>query len=106
MKSDRLSRSMEKVLSCLNYWAPIFESLDYLPSMVFPFIKIFQTDTLSAFEVFVTVTMNWCQNWWDFYPNPPVPVLDVIEDLLAYHDKPLFDHFNRCKITTQVHSFV
>jgi hypothetical protein len=102
MKSDRLARCTERIMSCLIYWSPVFENLDYLPSMVFPFVKIFGNDTFACFEVILTIVNNWCRLWWEFYPNPPVQVLCSAEDLLAIHDKPLLDHFKRCKVTSQV----
>lgn len=55
MKSDRVARGMEKVISSLIYWSPIFENLDYLPSMVFPMVKAFGSDVFSCFEAVMTV---------------------------------------------------
>lgn len=46
---------MERILSCLAYWSPIFEDLDYLPSLVFPFVKVFWNDLFSCLEVVMTV---------------------------------------------------
>lgn len=46
--------------------------------------------------------VNWCQSWWEYYPNPPIEYLEMIEDLLAYHDKELYSHFFQSQITSQV----
>ncbi|TPX64138.1 hypothetical protein SpCBS45565_g06095 [Spizellomyces sp. 'palustris'] len=98
LKSGRSLKSMERVLSALAYWSPIFENLDYLPSLVFPFVKIFLRDMFVGFEVVMTVLVNWCQKWWEYYPNPPIECLNVIEDLLAFHDGALLEHFVQCGI--------
>ncbi|KAI8850295.1 hypothetical protein BC829DRAFT_389720 [Chytridium lagenaria] len=84
IKSERLAKSMERVLSALAHWSPIFENLDYLPALVL-----------------MTVLTNWCQKWWDYFPNPPLECLDVIENLLEYHDRPLLSHFIKHKVTAR-----
>jgi len=27
-----------------------------------------------SFEVIMTVAINWCQQWFEFFPNPPINV--------------------------------
>ncbi|KAI9331207.1 rab-GTPase-TBC domain-containing protein [Obelidium mucronatum] len=105
LKSERLAKSIEKILSCLAHWSPIFEDLDYLPGMMFPVVKLFINDMFSGFEVMMTLLINWCQKWWEYYPNPPIECLGVLEDLLAYHDPELLSHFTRHKITSQVYGW-
>ena len=102
LKSDRAARSMERMLSCLAFWSPIFENLDYLPALVYPFVKLFWNDLFSCLEVIMTILINWCQKWWEYYPNPPVESLAMLSDLLAFHDPELHAHFNSCKVTAQV----
>ncbi|KAJ3294809.1 TBC1 domain member 31 [Borealophlyctis nickersoniae] len=106
LKSDRLAKSMERVLSALAYWSPIFENLEYLPSLVFPFVKLFIGDMFSGLEVVMTVLANWCQKWWEYYPNPPIECLDIIEDLLGYHDSELLGHLVQHKVTSQVYAWL
>jgi hypothetical protein len=55
LKSDRMTKSMEKILSCLAFWSPIFEDLDYLPSLIFPFVMLFLNDIFSGVEVIITI---------------------------------------------------
>lgn len=47
-------------------------------------------------------TVNWCQKWWEYYPNPPVEALDLLEGLLEFHEPELLRHFVRHGITSQV----
>lgn len=44
-----------RVLSALAHWAAIFGELEYLPLIVFPFVKLFQNNPLLCFEVVATV---------------------------------------------------
>ncbi|KAI9105257.1 hypothetical protein DFS34DRAFT_598702 [Phlyctochytrium arcticum] len=106
IKSGRVTRSMERVLSALAYWSPIFENLDYLPALIFPFVRVFLGDLFGAFEVIVTVLLNWCQKWWEYYPNPPIECLSVMEKLLAFHDGGLLDHFVKYRINSQIYAWL
>lgn len=45
---------------------------------------------------------TWCQHWFEYFPNPPVNVLGMVENVLAYQDKELLLHFVRHGITSQV----
>jgi Rab-GTPase-TBC domain len=105
LKSDRAAKSMEKILSCLAYWSPIFEDLEYLPSLVYPFVKLFCNDLFSCLEVVMTILMNWCQKWWEYYPNPPVEALEIVSSMLEYHDPQLFSHFERCEVSSQIYAW-
>lgn len=106
LKSERLARSLERVISGLAYWSPVFENLDYLPNMIFPFVKLLVNDTFSCFELIMTILLNYCQKWWEYYPNPPIECMDILEDLLAIHDRDLLAHLTAHKITSQVYGWL
>lgn len=46
--------------------------------------------------------MNWCQHWFEYFPNPPLNILSMAENVLAHHDKELLQHLVDCGITSQV----
>jgi len=93
IESHKLFARLERILSCLAYWSPIFAEVDYFPEFVFPFIKMFGSDEMACFEVLSTIITHWCQHWFEFYPNTPVNILQSIDDLLKYHDYQLWRHF-------------
>ncbi|KAH6584963.1 hypothetical protein BASA61_007141 [Batrachochytrium salamandrivorans] len=82
LKSDRQAKAMERVLSCLAFWSPIFANLDYLPAMVFPFVTLFSNDLFSGFEVYAWTMMqslfsevfsrpDWLKLWDHLLTQPP-----------------------------------
>ncbi|KAJ8324283.1 hypothetical protein O5D80_007475 [Batrachochytrium dendrobatidis] len=97
---------MERILSSLAFWSPIFGNLDYLPAMIFPFVLLFSHDIFSGFEVIMTVLLNWCQKWWEYYPNPPIDCLDMVEELLGFHDPELLSHFVQHNVTSQTYCWI
>ncbi|TRY94739.1 hypothetical protein DNTS_021624 [Danionella cerebrum] len=105
IKSHRLQRGLQRLLSALAHWAPIFGETDFLPRLAFPFVKLFQNNPLICFEVVATVIVNWCQHWFEYFPNPPLNVLSLAENVLAHHDRELLQHFVACGVTSQLYAW-
>lgn len=105
IKSRRLLRILQRILSALAHWSPIFGEMKYLPTLAFPFVKLFQNNHLVCFEIVATIITNWGQHWFEYFPNPPINVLGMIENVLALHDKELLYHFVECRVTSQIYAW-
>ncbi|XP_062987183.1 TBC1 domain family member 31 [Elgaria multicarinata webbii] len=105
IKSRKLLRVLQRTLSALAHWSTIFGEMPYVPLLAFPFVKLFQNNQLICFEVVATVIVNWCQHWFEFFPNPPINVLSMVENILAHHDKELLQHLMSYNITSQVYAW-
>ncbi|XP_032108764.1 TBC1 domain family member 31 isoform X2 [Sapajus apella] len=105
IKSRKLLRVLQRTLSALAHWSVIFSDTPYLPLLAFPFVKLFQNNQLICFEVIATLIMNWCQHWFEYFPNPPINILSMIENVLAFHDKELLQHFIDHDITSQLYAW-
>ncbi|XP_051920616.1 TBC1 domain family member 31 [Hippocampus zosterae] len=103
IKSQKLERGLQRVLSALSHWASIFGEAEYLPLLAFPFVKLFQNNSLLCFEMVATVLVNWCQHWFEYFPNPPLNILNMAENIVAHHDKELLQHLVDCGITSQLY---
>lgn len=118
---------MLRVLSCLAHLAPVFAACDSLPEIVFPFIKIFNNDLISAFESILSLfckwklmmygfhcstctsqltnwiiqsleslrTVNWGFEWFEYYPSPPITVINMVENILGVYDNELLNFFKQ-----------
>ncbi|NXK88537.1 TBC31 protein, partial [Formicarius rufipectus] len=105
IKSRKLLRVLQRTLSALAHWSAIFAETPYIPLLAFPFVKLFQNNPLICFEVVATVVVNFCQHWFEYFPNPPVNVLSMMENVLAHHDKELLQHLIKCNVTSQVYAW-
>uniref|UniRef100_A0A8C0GED5 TBC1 domain family member 31 n=1 Tax=Chelonoidis abingdonii TaxID=106734 RepID=A0A8C0GED5_CHEAB len=105
MKSRKLLRVLQRTLSALAHWSAIFGETPYIPLLAFPFVKLFQNNQLICFEVVATVIVNWCQHWFEYFPNPPVNVLSMVENILAHHDKELLQHLINYNVTSQLYAW-
>ncbi|XP_053752509.1 TBC1 domain family member 31 isoform X6 [Panthera pardus] len=105
IKSRKLLRVLQRTLSALAHWSAIFSDTPYLPLLAFPFVKLFQNNQLICFEVVATLIINWCQHWFEYFPNPPINILSMIENVLAFHDRELLQHFIDHDITSQLYAW-
>ncbi|NXN62094.1 TBC31 protein, partial [Rynchops niger] len=105
IKSQKLLRVLQRTLSALAHWSAIFAETPYIPLLAFPFVKLFQNNQLICFEVVATVVVNLCQHWFEYFPNPPVNILSMMENVLAHHDKELLQHLIKCNVTSQVYAW-
>uniref|UniRef100_A0A5F9DNN7 TBC1 domain family member 31 n=1 Tax=Oryctolagus cuniculus TaxID=9986 RepID=A0A5F9DNN7_RABIT len=105
IKSRKLLRVLQRTLSALAHWSAIFSDTPYLPLLAFPFVKLFQNNQLICFEVIATLIINWCQHWFEYFPNPPINILSMIENVLAFHDKELLQHFISHDVTSQLYAW-
>ncbi|NXP23167.1 TBC31 protein, partial [Scytalopus superciliaris] len=105
IKSRKLLRVLQRTLSALAHWSAVFAETPYMPLLAFPFVKLFQNNPLICFEVVATVVVNFCQHWFEYFPNPPVNVLSMMENVLAHHDKELLQHLIKYNVTSQVYAW-
>uniref|UniRef100_A0A8C6QM66 TBC1 domain family member 31 n=1 Tax=Nannospalax galili TaxID=1026970 RepID=A0A8C6QM66_NANGA len=105
IKSRKLLRVLQRTLSALAHWSSVLSDTPYLPLLAFPFVKLFQNNQLICFEVVATLIINWCQHWFEYFPNPPINILSMIENVLAFHDKELLQHFIDRDVTSQLYAW-
>ncbi|XP_059168876.1 TBC1 domain family member 31-like [Physella acuta] len=105
IKSRKLLRILQRILSAMAHWSPIFGETQFLPTFAFPFVKMFQNNHLICFEMVATILVNWGQHWFEYFPNPPINILGMIENILAHHDTHLLQHFVKTGITSQIYAW-
>eukprot|EP00501_MAST-03F_sp_TOSAG23-6_P000809 GSMAST32.ASY1.ANO1.839.1 assembled CDS len=94
IKNRRLLARLQRILSALGHWSPVFAELPYLPVLSFPFVKTTSTsDDVVSFELLSCVLMHWCKGWYANMPGPPVVLLESFERCLISHDATLHRHF-------------
>ena len=92
LRDRRLSLRLERLLSCLAHWCPLFEEATDLDVAVFPWVLAFGPDDVAAFEAVATVLANWGQRFYECHPYPPVELLAGAASLLSHHAPVLAAH--------------
>ncbi|KAG5444501.1 TBC1 domain member 31, variant 2 [Clonorchis sinensis] len=96
---------LQKVCSALAFWSPMFGETDWLLMMAYPFVRLFENNSLRAFEVVATVLNNWCELWFRDFPNPPANILCIVDCLVKHFDPELHSHFTKCHVTTEMYAW-
>lgn len=86
---------LERLLSALAHWSPLWAEAPFLPALAFPFLKVFGDEPVLCFEAVLCVLLGWARRWADGLPGPPVPELLRLDDLLAGADPMLHHHLKK-----------
>ena len=103
LKDPVLSQDFQRVLSAIGFWSPVIIESDFIPAVVFPFVKLSRGDLLGAFELSLSLIWNWMQDWFENFPNAPIRYLIRVEDLIASEDKELVSHLHALKLTASTY---
>jgi hypothetical protein len=68
---NKLYNKLVRTLSALGFWSPIFLDIEFLPQIVFPFIKLIPNDDLLVFELIMAIIVQYMQTWFENYPGDP-----------------------------------
>jgi len=104
--SYRFYNKLVRILSAIGHWSPIFIEVEYLPQIVFPFLKIIPNDDLFVFELLMSLIVQWMQVWFESYPAEPVPLMQAVEHILAHEDQGLLNHLQgECGFTPKAYAW-
>lgn len=68
-------------------------------------IYLFQKDPLLAFELILSILLNYCQNWFEYHPLPPLNILGIVENILLEADPMLLNAFCEHGITSSEYAW-
>ncbi|XP_071578389.1 TBC1 domain family member 31 isoform X2 [Temnothorax nylanderi] len=92
-------------LDCLLQWCPLLIQSLFLPNFIFPFLMVFQKDPLLAFELILSILLNYCQKWFEYHPLPPLNILGICENILLETDPILLNIFCERGITSREYAW-
>ncbi|KAH8252720.1 hypothetical protein KR032_001483 [Drosophila birchii] len=86
IRNETQRRSVIKIWSCLAQWCKVLAHADFMPHLIYPFVKQLPKNGLVSFEVLVTLILNHYQLCFEFHPLPPANYLALCENLLQHLD--------------------
>ncbi|EDW92618.1 TBC1 domain family member 31 [Drosophila yakuba] len=89
IRNDQQRRVVIKIWSCLAQWCKVLAHADFLPHLIFPFVKQMPKNSLVCFELIATLVLNHFQLWFEFHPLPPSNYLAMCENILQHCDEQL-----------------
>lgn len=89
IRNDHQRRVVIKIWSCLAQWCKVLAHADFMPHLIFPFVKRMPKNSLVCFELIATLVLNHFQLCFEFHPLPPSNYLAMCENILQHCDEQL-----------------
>ena len=102
LPETKLRNSLFNTLSALAWHSPVFSAVHFIPNIVFPFVKLFSSDIQSSVEVLLAFLINWGQEFFVYYPHPPVSVVSFVSHTLRLLTPALHAHLAACGVGPDV----
>lgn len=99
------AQRLKNLISLVANWSPVFAEIDFIPSLVYPFLKVFPNSQLLTFEIVASILLNYGQLWFEFFPMDPYNFLGMCENVLMMMDAGLAAFYFQNKVTPQVYAF-
>ena len=106
LTNNKLVIKMQRILSSLAHYSPVFVEVKFLPDFIFPFVKLFENEELVCFEVLLSFFLQWGQNLFESHPAPPFNVFKSLEELLKFHEPELFNHIQDKRINIKALAWI
>ncbi|RNF22482.1 uncharacterized protein Tco025E_03082 [Trypanosoma conorhini] len=101
LANKKMRSAMESVLSILAWHVPFFAVIHFLPMIVYPFLQVYGDDIQSTVEVVLVVLSNWGQEFFQYYPQHPVALTSLLNQLLRTEDAELHSHLEQSGVTAE-----
>eukprot|EP00347_Sterkiella_histriomuscorum_P023854 403333155 len=101
----RLYNKLVRTLSALGHWCPIFLDVEFLPSIVFPFIKTIPNDDLMVFELIMCLIVQYMQTWFEAFPSDPLAPLTAIDQIIENENEPLLVHLKSHSFSANIYAW-
>lgn len=59
LENKAILKNLKRALNNVVTWCPFFAHVKYLPVLIFPFVKIFQSEPVLCFEIVCTLLGNF-----------------------------------------------
>ncbi|CAM9630859.1 unnamed protein product [Choristocarpus tenellus] len=92
LRDRKVARKLTVLVSALAHWSAVFGVAEFVPSWVFPFVVVFGQDDLGAFEAALSFLLHWGSRLLVNFPQPPMPILAIMESSLQHHDPRISNH--------------
>ncbi|XP_034104498.1 TBC1 domain family member 31 isoform X3 [Drosophila albomicans] len=98
IKGDAQRRGVIRAWSCLAHWCKVFGYAEFMPHLVFPFVKHLLKNGLVVFELMATLLLNHLQLCFEFYPLPPENYLAMCANVLQCNDEQLSKFYQALEV--------
>ncbi|GBF94025.1 hypothetical protein Rsub_07293 [Raphidocelis subcapitata] len=81
-----MAQRLQRTLSHLAHWCPLFAETEVAPRAAFPLVQMFGANAHGAFEAAASILTGWGSGWFECFPAPPVGLLRRFVLMVQHHD--------------------
>ena len=82
LNENQMLIRLQKICSLISFWSYDIGKINYLPKIIFPFLKSFPGDDIFVFETVMAVLYFIYKYFFEFYPNFPVTHIKLVEEII------------------------
>ena len=82
ISENQMLMRLQKICSLISYWSYDIGKINYLPKIIFPFLKCFPGDDIFVFETIIALLYSIYKYFFEFYPNFPVTHIKLVEEII------------------------
>ena len=74
--------------------------VEYLPVVAFPFVALFKSHDLPAFEGAMCMLVHWQRGYLATFPSPPITILSSLEQVRVHRKGNLAQSHESCCVVS------
>ena len=82
ISENQMLMRLQKICSLVTYWSYDIGKINYLPKIIFPFLKSFPGDDIFVFETIISLLYSIYKYFFEFYPNFPITHIKLVEEII------------------------
>ena len=82
ISENQMLMRLQKICSLVTYWSYDIGKINYLPKIIFPFLKSFPGDDIFVFETIIALLYSIYKYFFEFYPNFPITHIKLVEEII------------------------
>ena len=82
ISENQMLMRLQKICSLVTYWSYDIGKINYLPKIIFPFLKCFPGDDIFVFETIIALLYSIYKYFFEFYPNFPITHIKLVEEII------------------------
>ncbi|CAM9779583.1 unnamed protein product [Chrysoparadoxa australica] len=101
----KLMVKLTAACSALAHWSEVMAKASHVPTVVFPFVALFGSDDLGAFEAAMTVLLHWGSHWLVTFPQPPIPTMSMVRAMVKQRNPSLVRHLDALRLGPETYAW-
>ena len=98
---SRSKQRLLRILSLLSHWCTLCQHIEFLPSFIYPFVRLYGKKEIECFECILFILCKYSSEWFLDFPDAPLNILSFWVSSMRHFDVKLYSHFQHHMINIE-----